>query len=409
MDGALRDCYTAPVRKALFAAALVLSASAASGQIDDTKRLLLEGGYEDGLANPGPNSAYLYLYLNRPDFVGKGSALRLALAPVYADAELGLPEVLPRTDLGLGLSGGGYAFSRKEVVRGDQRFGESFIGHGVGPSLALYPKLGDIGPVPVGGVARISALYTDYQATADTDKNFVIPPDEWTGFARVGLRAGGQEPGLGRRPALEVSAWYEARVRDKPGPYGYNNDRFINRNVNLYWMRALIVLPPESGVRMSGGLDFGGGDRLRRLSAYRLGGMLTQSAEFPLILPGYFNQEIAARKYGHAWIRAGIPLPNSERFVVNLLAAGASVAPISGTDPGGSLHAGMSAGLEFSPRQGALHGELSYGYSPTALRGNRRGGHSIALTAEIDFMTPDVATRKGTKIRQEGLGWLLGH
>ena len=121
------------------AAAILLSAAPARAQIDDTKRLLLEGGYEDGLGNPGPNSAYTFLFLNRPNVAGKGSAFRLALAPVYADAELGLPNVLPRTDMGLGFSGGGYAFSRKEVVRGNQRFGESFIGHGFGP---MSPSLG---------------------------------------------------------------------------------------------------------------------------------------------------------------------------------------------------------------------------------------------------------------------------
>jgi hypothetical protein len=390
-------------------AVLWLAAAPARAQIDDTKRLLLEGGYEDGLGNPGPNGAYAFLYLNRPGVAGPGSAWRLALAPVYLDTELGLPGLLGyRTDVGLGFSGGGYAFSRKEVVRGDQRFGESFIGNGGGPSLSFYPKIGDIGPVPLSGVVRFSAVYTDYQATSQTDANFEIPPDEWTGAARVGLRLGGQEPGLGRGPALEVSTWYEGRVRDRPGTYGYNHDRFVKREVNLYWMRFLLVLPPDSGVRASAGASVGGGDRLGRLTAYRLGGMLTQSAEFPLIIPGYFSQEIAAREFGHVWARYGIPVERSRRFFVNVLAAGASVTPIRGTDPGGSLHAGMSVGLEFAPPKGALHGELTYGYAPRAVRGNHRGGEAFAITAELDFMTPDLESRKGVKTSQQGFGWLLG-
>ena len=93
---------------------------------------------------------------------------------------------------------------------------------------------------------------------------------------------------------------------------------------------------------------------------------------------------------------------------INLLAAGASVTPIPRTDPGGSLHAGMSVGLEFAPPGAALHGELTYGYSPTAVRGRRRGGQTIAIAFEIDFMTPDVKARKDAQTRQEGLGWLLG-
>lgn len=387
---------------------LCLAALPARAQIDDQKRLLLETGFEDGLGNPGPNSAYGFFFVNRPGVAGKGTALRLAVAPVYADAELGIPEVLPRVDLGLGLSGGGYAFSRKEVVRGDQRPGESFIGHGVGPSVALYPKIGEIGPVPVSGVARLTALYRDYQKAEKTDAAFALPADQWTGFARAGVRAGGQEPGLGRAPALEVSLWYEERLREKPGPYGYAGDRSVRRSIGLYWMRALIVLPAETGVRASGGFGFGGATQLGRLAAYRLGGQLTQSSEFPLLIPGYFSQEIAAQDYGHAWARCAIPLDEGRRLSADLTAVVASVTPVPGTDPGGAVHEGFGAGLEFSPPRAALHGELAYGYSPSALRGGRRGGHSVALTLEVDFMTPDERVHKGAKTTQEGLGWLLG-
>lgn len=385
----------------------LLAAVPAAAQIDDTKRLLLEGGFEDGVGNPGPAGAYAFLYMNRPDAAGKGSALRLALAPVFVDAELGLPGLLgERTDLGFGLSGGGYAFSRQEVVRGDQRVGESFIGHGVSPSFSMYPKIGDVGPVPLAGVFRLALVQTDYQRTADTDANFVLPPDELTGQARVGLRLGGQEPGMERSPALEFSMWYETRVRDRPAVYGYG-DRSVRRSVNMYWTRLLFV-PPSDEIRSSFGAGAGGADRLGRLDAYRLGGQLTQNAEFPLVLPGYFNQEIPAHQYAHFWARGGVPVTRSRKVYANLLAAVADVSPARGSDPGGVWHAGFGAGLEFSPRDGALHAELSYGFSPTALRGGRRGGHSLALTAEIDFLSPDPKTRRGAKTRQQGLGWLLG-
>jgi hypothetical protein len=393
----------------ILTAMALLAAAPVSAQIDDTKRLLLEGGGERALGNPGPAGAYGFWYLNKPDAVGPGSAWRLALAPVYLDTELGLPGLLgSRTDVGLGFSGGGYAFSQQEVVRGDRRRGESFIGHGGGPSLSFYPKIANIGPVPLSGVFHFSAVYTDYQNTSRTDSNFVVPPDEWTGTARGGLRLGGQEPGLGRGPALELSAWYEARIRDRPGTYGYNHDRVVRRDINLYWMRFLFMSPAEGGPRGAGGFSLGGGDRLGRLAAYRLGGMLTQTSEFPLILPGYFPQEIAARKFAHVWTKFGLPIDVSSRYYLNLVAAGASVTPIGGTDPGGPLHAGFGLGLEFAPRKAALHGELTYGYSPTAIRGERRGAHSIALTAEVDFLTPEKGPARRANTRQQGLGWLLG-
>jgi hypothetical protein len=393
---------------ALAALLLAVLAAPARAQIDDARRFQLEGGYEDGVGSPGPNGAYVFAYLNRPGVLGPGSALRLAVAPVYLDAELGLPNVLPRTDLGLGFTGGGYAFSQKEVVRGDQRLGESYIGHGGGPSVSLYPRLGNVGPVPLNGVLRLSALYTDYQRTAETAPNFVLPPDEWTGAARAGLRLGGQEPGLDKGPAMELSTWWESRLRDKPATFGYDGDRSVRGETNLYWMRFLLALPTDAGTRYSGGLSVGGGDRVGRLSAYHLGGMLTQTSEFPLVIPGYFSSEIEARKYGHVWGRAGVPLDAARRWLIDIFAAGANVAPIRGTDPGGTLHAGVGTGVQFVPPKGALHAELAYGYAPTALRGTRRGGHSVALSLEIDFVAPEVGTGNLAKTRQQGLGWLFG-
>jgi hypothetical protein len=173
-------------------------------------------------------------------------------------------------------------------------------------------------------------------------------------------------------------------------------------------MRVLLVLPADSGARWSGGVGIGGATPLGRLAAYRLGGMLTQSAEFPIVIPGYFNQEIAAQEYGHGWAACALPLDTERRFHLDLMAAAASVTPVARTDPGGVFHAGFSLGVGFSPRNAALHGALAYGYSPTAVRGGRRGGHSAALTFEIDFMTGQDKASKATRTTQEGLGWLLG-
>ncbi|MDD5305430.1 MAG: hypothetical protein PHS14_20210, partial [Elusimicrobia bacterium] len=323
----------------------LLSALPAKAQIDDAKRLMLEGGNEDAVGNPGPGSPYVFMYLNRPGAAGPGSALRVALAPVYADIELGLPGIFgSRTDIGLGFSGGGYAFGHAQVDRGNEMPGESFIGHGGGPSVSLYPRLGDIGPAPLNGVFRVSYVYTDYQRTARTDASFEPPPDEWTGAARAGLRLGGVEPGLDRGQALEVSIWDEARLRDRPAAYGYGGDRFVRRDVNLYWARILVSLPAPHGTRVGGGLDAGSGSGMGRLSAYGLGGMQTQTSEFPLVIPGYFDREISARDFLHAWAHTALPIPGSKRFFVLLTAAGATITPIRGTDPGGVRHLGFSAG-----------------------------------------------------------------
>jgi len=389
------------------AAALFLNAPAAA-QIDDTKRTLLEAGYESGLGNPGPAAPYAFLYLNRPGAAGPGSAWRLALAPVFLDTELGLPGALGgRTDVGLGFSGGGYAFGHAQVDRGDEKIGEAFIGHGLSPSVSLYPRLGDIGPVPVSGVFRLAAVYTDFQRDDGTDAAYEPPPDEWTGVARAGVRAGGVEPGMDRGRAAELSLWAETRVRDRPASYGYGDDRYVRRNVNLLWARVQLSLP-AGAARVSGGLNAGSGGQIGRLTAYRLGGMLTQTSEFPLILPGYFAQEISARRFVHAWAQTALPIGHSKRFTIELTAAAASLSPVRGTDPGGVRHAGFASGLGFAPPDGALRAALTYGFAPTALRGKRRGAHSAALVVEIDFAGDQRTVGPRRMTRQQGLRWLLG-
>lgn len=384
-------------------------ASTARAQIDGSRRLLLEAGYEDGLANPGPSSPYAFLYLNRPGIAGPGSALRLAVAPVYVDAELGLPGSLgSRTDVGLGLSGGGYAFGHSEVNRGNERKGEAFIGHGGGPSVSLYPRIGDIGPVPVNGVVRGALSYIDYQRASSSDASFEPPPDQWAFSGRAGIRAGGIEPGLAKGRAVELSLWTESLLRAKPGTYGYNGDRSVSRAVSLLWTRLHVSLPGPLETRVSGGIGAGTGASIGRLAAYRLGGMTTQTSEFPLILPGYFSREISAKRYVHAWAHTALPLRGSDRFFLDLTAAGASVAPVAGTDPGPLRPVGLSAGVSFVPKDGGLSGILAYGYAPTALRGSRHGGHSFAFNVELDFLAPAEKPAVPYKTRQQGLRWLFG-
>ena len=393
----------------LAAAIIALTSAPAHAQMDPARRFQLEGGYEQGLGQPGPKAPYFFAYLNRPGVLGSSSTLRLAIAPVYLDGELGLKNAFGRyADAGIGLSGGGYAFGQTEVFRGDEKRGESFIGHGGGPSISVYPHFGKLGPAPLNGVLRVAASYADYRRNSATAPQFVLPPNEWTAMFRAGLRYGGQPPGLDRAPAMELSAWWESREREHSIPYGYNGDRVAQGQTNLYWWRGLFNYTMKDGVRLGAGTSIGGGTGVDRFSAYRLGGMLTLNSEFPLILPGYFAQEIAAERYAHLWLRGGVPLDDMKKFVFNVFAAGATITPVTGTDAGGAQHLGVGTGIEFAPRKGALRGMLSYGYSPTAERGGGRGGHGVALSLELNLAaTSNVPASRQTD-SQQGLRWLLG-
>ena len=389
---------------ALFAALAVPSRA----QIDTERRVLLEGGYEQGFLQPGPKAPYAYAYMNIPEVAGSSSALRMAVAPVYVDAELGLIDVLGKwSDAGIGFSGGGYALGQTEVRRGDEKRGESFTGHGGGPSLSLYPHLGHVGPVPISGIARAGASWSDYRRDYATAPEFVLPPNEWTGTLRFGIRAGGQPPGLDKAPSGEISFWYEARDREHGGAYGYNGDRVAERATHLYWTRMLFTYAFPDNRRLGLGANLGSGTSVDRFSAYRVGGMLLNNSEFPMALPGYFSQEIAAEKVAHLWLRVGKPLTSERRVVFNVFAAGATIKPVPTTDAGGAQHFGVGIGMEFAPRKAALRGELKYGYSPTALRSGGRGGQGVALTLELNLGETPPPIRR-TQESQAGLRWLLG-
>ncbi len=398
--------------RALTAASLLaIAAMPIRAQIDDARRFQLEGGYEQGIGQPGLNAPYIYAYYNRPGMFHSSSTFRLAIAPPYVNSELGIRNVFGHyADMGVGISGGGYAYGQNEVYRGDNRRGESFLGHGGGPSLTAYPHLGHIGPVPITGIARISAYYSDYVRSHQTASQFVLPPDQWTGVLRAGVRMGGQEPGLDKSPAMEVSFWGESYLREHRAVYGYGygGDREVHDKTNLYWSRILFSYKMKNGVRFEAITNFGAGSQIDRFSAYRLGGMLTQNAEFPYVLPGYFSQEIAARRFAHMYLRGGVALDDKKKYTINFFAAGASIAPVIGTDPGGAQHAGAGASFEFTPRKGAFHGMLAYGYSPTALRGDRRGGHGLALSMELNFETTSSRNAALPMRNQTGMRWFLG-
>ena len=107
------------------------SVSMAVAQIDPYPRSLLELGYDQSMSGKDPQSLYAYYYYNNPEFLRTNMALRLAVAPVYLDGEIGFRQLLsPHTDVGIGINGGGYGENYYEVRQGHYFEGESFDGHG---------------------------------------------------------------------------------------------------------------------------------------------------------------------------------------------------------------------------------------------------------------------------------------
>lgn len=375
------------------AAALALLAALglrapASAQIDSKEQELLELGYDHPLSGAGPTAGYAFLYLNKPDFLREGSALRLAVAPVYADGEYGMAQALgPRTDLGLGLAGGGFAQDHAEVRQGHYFREESFYGHGGSASVSAYHLFDPGRMLPLTAVVRESVQYSDYARTKFTAPGFTLPPDHATFVTRAGLRLGGERPTMPPSDALEVSAWYEGRFRDRRGSYGVADDRLLQRASHFLWLKTVLVrVQPGSGRRVGLGISAGTSVDADRLNGYGLGGFLPLTSDFPRDIPGYYNQELTARRFALFSGQYGVPVDRDKRFLVNVFGASALVSYVPGLEQPGSSHSGAGAGLQYDSPSHAWNLLANYGYGIDAMRSGRRGAHSVGLTLQYDLL-----------------------
>lgn len=366
---------------------LVLCAVAvpAQAQIDPEKRRLLQLGFNRALDGRGPFSGYLYYYHNHP-YADKVRTLRLALAPVYLDAEYGVKQGFgASTDLGLGLGGGGYADSYTEIREGRYLRGESFTGDGVRGSLSAYHGFGRLGPAPLSGILRGEVRYAEFRRDQSTEPGFELPNAQTDLSVRAGLRWGGMEPLVLPRAALELSLWYEGRLRTAPGSYGYASDRRVEPHSHLFWSRALIVYNrPRASHRFLAQVAGGTSRRPDRFSAFRLGGVLPQASEFPLSIPGYYYQEISAESFGLAGGSYILPLSADRKtWLATFTAATALVDYVPGVGQSNKSHSGFGAGVHMTTK--AWHALLEYGYGINAVRGHGNGSHSLGLRVQFDL------------------------
>ena len=376
--------------RAAAAALLVAFAARASvvAQIDSTEQELVELGYDHPVSGAGPTAAYGFLYLNKPDLFRKGSSLRLAVAPVYADGEYGIGGALgPHTDLGLGVAGGGFGQDHAEVRQGHYFRDESFYGHGGEASLSVYHLFDPGRMLPLTAVLRESVLYSDYERTGYTAPGFMLPPDHATFVTRAGLRLGGERPTMPPSDALEFSAWYEGRFRDRRGAYGLSDDRLLQRASHFLWLKTVIVrVQPGSGRRAGFGISAGTSVDADRLNGYGLGGFLPLTSDFPRDIPGYYNRELTARRFVLFSGQFGVPVDREKRFLVNAFGASALVSYVPGLEQPGSSHSGVGLGLQYDSPSHAWNLLIDYGYGIDAMRSSSRGAHSIGLTLQYDLL-----------------------
>jgi hypothetical protein len=360
---------------------ILLAPVLASAQVDPVKRDLIQLGYNQAFEGHAPYAGYAFYYHNQPDFLRTNLTLRLAVAPVYMDSEFGFVHGLgPNTDFGIGLAGGGFADSYNEIDGGTYIPGQSFEGHGAEISGSVYHLFNPGDLIPLNLVLRGMAHYSTYARANNTDPAFTLPEDRSEFSVRTGLRWGGIEPTLFPALAMELSVWYEGQFRTSYGPYGYNGDRSTEQQSHQFWTEAALsyTLPRSQQnffVRLMGGTSLDAD----RFSAYRLGGYLPLVSEFPLILPGYYFQEISARQFVLLNVNYLLPLDRSQRWNLDGNMATAVVDYLPGTGQPGNSLTGVGGGILYRAPSDRLKIMFDYAYGVNAMRAQGRGANNIGI------------------------------
>jgi hypothetical protein len=359
----------------------------ADAQIDPVKRDLIQFGYNQALEGHTPFAGYAFYYHNQPDFLSTNLTLRLAVAPVYLDSELGFVGGLgPNTDFAIGVAGGGFADSYSEIRGGTYYPGESFDGNGGEISASVYHLFNPGDEIPLNFVLRGTAHYSFYDRNGDTSPAFQPPGDHGDFSVRTGLRWGGVEPTLFPPLAMELSVWYEGHLRTSSGAYGFDGDRELKEQSHLFWAEAALAYTlPKSQQSFYARLTAGTSVDADRFSAYRLGGFLPLIAEFPLSLPGYYFQEISTRQFVLLNANYLLPLDEKKRWNIDVNASSAFVDYLPGESQPGNWLNSMGGGILYHSPSDRWKIMLDYAYAIDAIRSHGRGANSIGLLVQFDL------------------------
>ena len=160
----------------------------------------------------------------------------------------------------------------------------------------------------------------------------------------------------------------------------------MNPNSHLFWGRALFAYTlPESKHNFSASITLGTSANADRFSAYRLGGVLPLSAEFSLMLPGYYYQELSASRFALFNASYSFPLDVHKRWSITAVASTAAVDYIQGLEQPGHWNSGMGGGVTYRSYSEAWQVFVGYSHGFDAIRSHGRGSDSIGILVQFDL------------------------
>ncbi len=122
-----------------------------------------------------------------------------------------------------------------------------------------------------------------------------------------------------------------------------------------------------------------------RFSAFRVGGALPFTSEFPLYLPGYYYQELSSRNFGLAYGMYSVPFGPSKEWDVAAMAATAVVDYVSGLEQPGHWNSGVGGGFGYTAKTRRWRAHVFSTYGIDAIRSDGRGGYDVGLVFQYNF------------------------
>jgi hypothetical protein len=380
-----------PAPRLIRAAGLVLlslvAIAPARAQPDPEPRAYLEVGTEAPLRGNAPINGYAFFLWNRPHYPNEDQYLRVVVAPTYLLSEF-VQDHWPfgRHAVSIGLNGGGVRYGHYEYRHGSYQDEESFWGHGAELPLSYYAGTKLFDKLPLQGQIRLTPSFVVYQDSFGTAEAFELPPDTGLLTARVGLRLGGVPPELLPELALEASAWYEAVYRTNPGTFGFpGKQESLEDLTQRAWGRLAGVFNPAEGHTLSVLITAGLTRSTDLLSSFRLGSALPFRSEFPLILHGYFVEEVFAKRFWLINASYRFPAwPGSRAVHLRVSFDMAGVEYVDGHRLPREHLRGVGADLSvaITPRVTVVGG---YSYGIDAPRNGDFGGHEAHALIELKF------------------------
>jgi len=364
--------------------AILASAPQAIAQRDPEDRKNLYVGvaapFDNGKGDLGGAG---YFHWNKLQFPTENTQFRFIFAGVFADALLTYPRFFDAdTSLNIGANVLAFFNGMTEYRDGDDIDSQRFDGSSADARAYVERevfKLWD--EVPFNISVEYALRGAQYDARDSTLPTFVLPSDHLTQIAQVTARLGGISPGIVRRQGMELFVKFESAWRSNWTQWGPAGAPFVTSNRYQKIIAGVGGLLPVDkffpslkhhhiGLQVTGGA----GNRLDRLSSFKLGGSLPAGRE-PSQLRGFYGNEFFASDFVLVNFSYEFPLAEWRQLALHVGADYATLRRDDIAERSWNNYQGVGGGVSFK-----LFGAdmlVSYGYGINAPRLGSEGGHEV--------------------------------